>query len=108
MISIADELSKLYSHFITGGSNPLTNVNFQYADYAAWQREQFIKDDQIGLPDYWKSELAGIPDVQNLPLDRPRPQKNNTDTSKFFLTADSSERLKKCRHAFLTLRLTSY
>ncbi|WP_455550828.1 amino acid adenylation domain-containing protein [Gordonia humi] len=50
----------------------------QFADYAIWQHDVFgsvddpssILSDQLG---YWKTQLAGLPDVLDLPTDRPRP-----------------------------------
>ncbi|MFC5814534.1 non-ribosomal peptide synthetase [Nonomuraea harbinensis] len=42
---------------------------FGYADYAAWQRGRPVADDLR----WWRSYLAGLPPVLELPGDRPRP-----------------------------------
>ncbi|MGH3758752.1 amino acid adenylation domain-containing protein [Actinophytocola sp.] len=45
----------------------------QYADYALWQQETAGEvDDQL---DYWRGQLADLPDELNLPTDRPRPER---------------------------------
>jgi len=52
----------------------LPELPVQYADFAVWQRRQQGSakwDDQIR---YWQQQLAGIPQVIDLPLDRPRPR----------------------------------
>ncbi|MCF8568746.1 amino acid adenylation domain-containing protein [Gordonia sp. HY002] len=54
-------------------------LEVQFADFAIWQHEV------LGSPDdsdsivgqqltYWREQLAGLPDVLDLPSDRPRPQ----------------------------------
>src|SRR6185436_12542397 len=56
-----------------GEESPLPPLRVQYADYAQWQRQWLqgeVLEDQLA---YWRTQLAGLPPVHGLPLDRPRP-----------------------------------
>ncbi|HEV3051065.1 MAG TPA: amino acid adenylation domain-containing protein, partial [Longimicrobium sp.] len=67
------ELSALYEAYREGRSSPLPELAVQYADYAAWQREQLqgeVLDRQLA---YWKQRLAGAPELLELPTDHSRP-----------------------------------
>ncbi|HEX8695142.1 MAG TPA: non-ribosomal peptide synthase/polyketide synthase, partial [Longimicrobium sp.] len=67
------ELSSLYGAYREGGESPLAEPAVQYADYAVWQREQLageVLDRQLS---YWKEQLAGAPELLELPTDHPRP-----------------------------------
>jgi hypothetical protein len=70
---LMQEFVQLYGAFAQGRSDPLAPLAIQYADYAQWQRqwlEGAVLDEQLG---YWERQLAGLPAVHGLPLDRPRP-----------------------------------
>ncbi|WP_425343124.1 amino acid adenylation domain-containing protein [Nocardia cyriacigeorgica] len=50
----------------------------QYADYALWQRAVLGAEDDTNSVAaqqiaFWREQLAGLPDVLDLPTDRPRP-----------------------------------
>ena len=71
------ELSALYRVFahgdITSIARALPELPVQYADFAAWQREQVAGkalDTQLA---FWKSQLGGDTSPLQLPTDRPRP-----------------------------------
>jgi len=51
----------------------LTPLPFSYADFAAWQRNQFTDEVIKRELDYWRDQLAGAPALLELPTDRPRP-----------------------------------
>ncbi|MCK0438390.1 non-ribosomal peptide synthase/polyketide synthase [Gordonia alkaliphila] len=72
----------------------------QYADYAVWQREV------LGSPDdaesilgkqlaYWEQSLVGVPDVIELPTDRPRPPvfSSQGEQVQFAIPADLGARI---------------
>ncbi|WP_405021332.1 amino acid adenylation domain-containing protein [Kitasatospora sp. NBC_00070] len=63
----------------TGGTAPdWPELPVQYADYTLWQRALLGDEDDPATPAarqlaYWRSALDGLPDLLDLPLDRPRP-----------------------------------
>ena len=66
------ELGALYQAYCLGGASPLPELEIQYADYAAWQREYLtgsVLETEVG---YWKDRLQGTA-VIDLPTDRARP-----------------------------------
>jgi amino acid adenylation domain-containing protein len=67
------ELSTLYGAFRAGAPDPLPRLAVQYADYAAWQRKWVTGEVLRQQADYWKTTLAGAPELLELPTDHPRP-----------------------------------
>ncbi|WP_159067541.1 non-ribosomal peptide synthetase [Gordonia iterans] len=74
---VADVLTA-YAARAAGQEPPFAPLPVQFADFAIWQR------DVLGAPDeadsvlgrqlsYWRDALADLPDVLELPTDRPRP-----------------------------------
>ncbi|HZU40905.1 MAG TPA: amino acid adenylation domain-containing protein [Solirubrobacteraceae bacterium] len=67
------ELDAIYGALERGGEPELPELPIQYADYAAWQREQLAGPQLDELLEYWTEKLAGAPERLDLPTDRPRP-----------------------------------
>jgi amino acid adenylation domain-containing protein len=67
------ELTMLYEAISEGRENPLRPPVVQYADYAIWQREWLERGGLAAGLEYWKEQLAGIPERLELPTDRARP-----------------------------------
>ncbi|MET0400425.1 MAG: amino acid adenylation domain-containing protein, partial [Longimicrobiaceae bacterium] len=66
------EISALYGAFSRGEPSPLPELEIQYADFAAWQRQWLsgeVLDRQL---DYWRDRLGGAPALLELPTDHPR------------------------------------
>jgi amino acid adenylation domain-containing protein len=74
---LVDELSALYGAFRRGEPDPLPPLPVQYADYAAWQRESVEGEVLREQAEYWKRTLTGAPELLELPMDRPRPQRQD-------------------------------
>ncbi|HEY0606708.1 MAG TPA: condensation domain-containing protein, partial [Herpetosiphonaceae bacterium] len=69
------ELTTYYSAAVRGApiATVLPPLPIQYADYAVWQRQTLVGDRLDAEIDYWQRQLAGIPELLELPTDRPRP-----------------------------------
>ena len=72
MSVLMEELVQLYAAFVQGQSSPLPPLAIQYADFADWQRSHIRGDYLEEQLNYWQKQLAGIPPVHGLILDRPR------------------------------------
>jgi arthrofactin-type cyclic lipopeptide synthetase C len=69
---LSDELTALYTAFVSGNADPLPELPVQYADYAVWQRRWVEGEIRHNQAEYWKSALAGAPVLLQLPADRIR------------------------------------
>jgi amino acid adenylation domain-containing protein len=70
---LSRELTVLYEAFSAGHPSPLPELSIQYGDFAKWQREWLQGEVLERQLSYWKMQLGGIPTVNNVPIDRPRP-----------------------------------
>nr|VFK53829.1 MAG: amino acid adenylation domain-containing protein [Candidatus Kentron sp. TC] len=67
------EWKEAYGAFSRGETPNVPPLPCQYSDYAAWQR-QWLRDEVLEEQfAYWKDNLAGIPELLELPTDHPRP-----------------------------------
>src|ERR1041385_5374802 len=70
---LVKEVAALYEAYVNGEESRLPELEIQYADYAAWQREWLkgeVLEEQLS---YWRRQLGGELPVLELPADRPRP-----------------------------------
>jgi len=93
------EFMVLYEAFCAGRENPLPLLSIQYADFALWQREWLNEEALRRDLDYWKNQLAGIPDQLAFPRDRPRPEMPTFVAGRVHMTLSSSQLLALRRFA---------
>lgn len=67
------ELWALYEAFAAGEGSPLGELQIQYGDFSAWQRQHLQGEALEKEVSYWREVLQGAPPVLELPTDRPRP-----------------------------------
>lgn len=88
-----EELTSLYKAFRIGHPSPLPELTIQFPDFVVWQ-DQWLKSGILASQiTYWQKQLAGVPDLLELPYDRPRPTKQTYvgATQSFPLPTDLSE-----------------
>ncbi|WP_425303655.1 amino acid adenylation domain-containing protein, partial [Nocardia wallacei] len=78
MAPLVRDVMTAYAARGAGAAPGWAPLRVQYADYALWQRAVLgveSEADSIAAQQiaYWRRELAGLPDLLELPTDRPRP-----------------------------------
>ncbi|WP_086821424.1 non-ribosomal peptide synthetase [Allokutzneria sp. NRRL B-24872] len=73
-----EDLAAAYAARRAGRAPSLAPLELSYVDYSLWQRELLGTEDEPGSVvaaqlDFWRSSLAGLPELIELPTDRPRP-----------------------------------
>jgi amino acid adenylation domain-containing protein len=67
------ELTGIYPAFARGEAHEVPEPAVQFGDFAAWQRAWMETEEARKQLDWWKTRLAGVSPVLDLPADRPRP-----------------------------------
>ncbi len=90
------ELTVLYPAFAAGQPSPLPEVPLQFGDYAIWQ-QTWIAGEGARQLEFWRKQLAGAPELLDLPTDRPRPnaQSYRGDIHTFTLPAVEHQALRQ-------------
>ncbi|HET6315348.1 MAG TPA: condensation domain-containing protein, partial [Chloroflexota bacterium] len=87
---LVQEFVALYSGGVQGQAGRVPVLPIQYADYAVWQRQRLQGEELARQLDYWRDQLAGLPAVHNLPLDRPRPAQQRFEGARLELGVDAA------------------
>jgi amino acid adenylation domain-containing protein/non-ribosomal peptide synthase protein (TIGR01720 family) len=90
------ELSAWYAATLRDAEPALPPLPVQYADFAAWQRDQLSGQTLEEHLSYWHRQLDAVPPLE-LPTDRPRPavQTTNGAMEKFVVPTEVTDRLKE-------------
>jgi len=103
---LMNEIVQLFAAYSQGKDSPLTELEIQYPDFAAWQ-QNWLKDDILdNQVEFWKKALDGAPPILELPTDRPRPavQTFNGASEEFIVNNKISAELKElCKEEGVTL-----
>jgi len=95
------EVAALYQDFYQNQNEPAASARslptfslpalpLQYADYANWQQQCWQQGLYTDSLNYWQQQLANIPVVHNVPLDKPRPSQRRFN-GKLYQTQLSDE-----------------
>ncbi|MFE3292550.1 amino acid adenylation domain-containing protein, partial [Rhodococcus sp. NPDC059234] len=91
---LARDVAAAYAARRYGGAPQWPSLSAQYADYTLWQREWLGGEDDASSPlarqlDYWTTALSGLPEVLDLPSDRPRPAVRSQAGGRVEFTVDA-------------------
>ncbi|MFI5502170.1 amino acid adenylation domain-containing protein [Nocardia asteroides] len=78
MAPLVRDVTTAYLARTAGHAPGWTVLPVQYADYALWQLDRLGAEDDADSAaakqiSFWRDELTGLPDLLELPADRPRP-----------------------------------
>ncbi|HMB54552.1 MAG TPA: condensation domain-containing protein, partial [Thermoanaerobaculia bacterium] len=73
MALLLDELAAAYAAARDGAEPGLTELPYQFGDYAAWERGRLEEGGFDAVLDWWRGTIGEPPPPLELPADRPRP-----------------------------------
>ncbi|MBZ5509478.1 MAG: AMP-binding protein, partial [Acidobacteriia bacterium] len=93
---LQQEIALLYTAYVHGQESPLQEMPLQYADYTLWQVQWLRGEVFVRQIEYWKNQLAEMPEFLDLPADKPRPaipqHRGSTETA--IIGGDYWEKMK--------------
>jgi amino acid adenylation domain-containing protein len=93
---LQQEMALLYGAYVQGQESPLKEMPLQYADYTLWQVQWLQGEVFARQMEYWTKQLAGMPEVLELPVDKPRPAipQHGGSTEAVTIAGDYWEKMK--------------
>ncbi|MBY8863490.1 amino acid adenylation domain-containing protein [Nocardia sp. CA2R105] len=96
MAPLAADLIAAYARHSAGVGTAPAPLAIQYADFAMWHRdllgdESDAESTAARQIRYWQQTLDGVPDVLELPADRPRPAVQSMRSADIALTLDAEK-----------------
>jgi len=80
---LVKELGEAYGALAAGRPVDLPSLSIQYTDYAHWQRNYLQGKVLSKYQSYWEEQLASLPVLHELPLDKVRPNIRDGKGSRF-------------------------
>ncbi|MFE5284655.1 amino acid adenylation domain-containing protein [Nocardia sp. NPDC056611] len=106
MAPLARDVVYAFAARAAGVAPEWTPLPLQYADYALWQHELLGAESDPGSLasrqlEFWRTTLAGLPEVHALPTDRPRPTlpSGTGDRIEFTVPATVQDRVQQLSRA---------
>ena len=85
---LINEFWSQYKAIMTQQPDPFEPLAIQYADYAQWQRNWLAGEVLESQLAYWQQQLADLPPVHSLPLDRVRPKQRSVNGERVMYHTD--------------------
>ncbi|WP_152987901.1 condensation domain-containing protein, partial [Frankia sp. BMG5.23] len=104
------ELVERYEAHLGAGATARPPARLQFADYARWLRGTERGERRAREREYWSQRLAGLPDLVQLPTDRPRPAVQTFEGAvrRFPVPAELVRALRqRCRDEDVTLYMAA-
>jgi amino acid adenylation domain-containing protein len=83
-----EEVGRTYVALREGRQPELPELPVQFADFAAWQRQEFSGERLEQHLEFWRERLRGAPTVLEIPTDRPRPSVQTFAGAREYVTYD--------------------
>ncbi|MCX6248515.1 MAG: amino acid adenylation domain-containing protein [Bacteroidetes bacterium] len=85
---ILDEIKKVYHSLLNHHPVELPAIPVTYTDFTQWQNEWLRGEEYRNQVAFWKTELAGAPELLQLPLDFHRPKTTTYNGSEYHFSLD--------------------